>query len=124
MCKQLSRTLLAGACTPPPPLQVEGLLNLIKDRLLETNPFAVAAGDGADPARSILFREFMDKMDDMIAGRAPFTLHIEDPMANSFVYSPFTPEVDPRLVVRVQLWSRRVRSPGCLFRALCTCVFM
>ncbi len=116
---------------------------MIKDKLLETNPFAVAAGDGADPARSRLFNDFMTKMDDvrrcaayphvlqrrryvalsllqcdhllvalalrngmlasrrqMINGRMPFTVHIEDPMANSFVYSPFAPGPDPRLEVR------------------------
>ena len=38
-------------------------MSMIKEKLLETNPFAVAAGDGADPARSILFKEFMRKLD-------------------------------------------------------------
>jgi hypothetical protein len=46
-----------------PCAQVEGLMTMIKDKLLETNPFAVAAGDGADPARSLLFNSFMDKLD-------------------------------------------------------------
>jgi hypothetical protein len=38
-------------------------MSMIKEKLLETNPFAVAAGDGADPARSILFKDFMRKLD-------------------------------------------------------------
>jgi hypothetical protein len=43
--------------------QVEGLLALIRDRLIESNPFAVAAGDSADPERREMFSTFMSKLD-------------------------------------------------------------
>ena len=38
-------------------------------------------------------------IDQITAGAMAFTLHIEDPMANSFVYSPYAPGPDPRLEV-------------------------
>jgi hypothetical protein len=42
-------------------------------------------------------QHFASRMDDLIAGKVPFTLRIEDPMANSWIYSPTAPEPDPRL---------------------------
>lgn len=79
---------------------MEGLLNQIRDKLIESNPFAVAAADSADPERREAFRLFISRLEAAIGGTMPFTMTITDPMANSFVFSPYHPEPDPRLEVR------------------------
>eukprot|EP01029_Cantina_marsupialis_P027597 TRINITY_DN773074_c0_g1_i1.p1 TRINITY_DN773074_c0_g1~~TRINITY_DN773074_c0_g1_i1.p1 ORF type:complete len:535 (+),score=210.96 TRINITY_DN773074_c0_g1_i1:91-1695(+) len=74
---------------------VEGLLNLAKDRLNEANPFM--GGDSAQSHRQQQFDSFFERMDKVISGEVPFTLIIKDPLANSFVYNPYAPRVDPRI---------------------------
>ncbi len=67
---------------------VEGLLNQIHDRLKGSNPFAY--GDAAEPGQKSNFARFLDKITTMRTGLEPFTLVIQDPMDNSFIYSPAT----------------------------------
>jgi zinc finger protein len=76
---------------------VEGLLNTIKDKLVEGDPFSTSGGDSADVAKYAAFMEFINKIDAMVEGNHEFTLKITDPMSNSWVYSPTAPEPDPRL---------------------------
>jgi hypothetical protein len=46
----------------------------------------------------LVFRQiFAARIDELIEGKVPFTLRIEDPMANSWIYSPTAPDPDPRL---------------------------
>ena len=65
---------------------VEGLLSQIHDRLKGSNPFAY--GDAAEPGQKSNFSRFLQKITSMRTGIEPFTLIIQDPMDNSFIYSP------------------------------------
>lgn len=86
----------------------------IRERFVESNPFAHAAVDSADRDRTDAFKRFVDDLGSVIKGERPFTLLIQDPMANSWIYSPFddlsqeeveaagggSASKDPRLTVR------------------------
>ncbi|KAF0683709.1 Aste57867_24271 [Aphanomyces stellatus] len=63
---------------------IEGLLDKIAENISEGNPFGVGDSDGG---RSGL-KNWLDRLADLKNG-APFSLIIEDPLANSFIYSPF-----------------------------------
>jgi zinc finger protein len=79
---------------------VEGLLTLIRDKLLESDPYAAEATDSGGAAlsdRRAAMGVFLDKLEGCIRGVAPFTLQIRDPMANSWVYSATAPAPDPTL---------------------------
>lgn len=72
---------------------VEGLLTLIRDKLAESDPVAMEATDSGGAVvceRREAMAAFMARLDACVAGTAPFTLVIKDPMANSWVYSPYT----------------------------------
>jgi zinc finger protein len=68
---------------------VEGLLTALRDRLEEGNPLAAQASDSADAGVQGRFRQFVADLNECIAGRRAFTLRLIDPMANTWVYSPF-----------------------------------
>lgn len=73
---------------------VEGLLDKIRQNIEEGNPFAIGDSDGG---RSLL-SAWLKRLDGLKNGEAPFTLIIEDPLANSFVYSPLgSAEDDPHM---------------------------
>jgi len=79
---------------------VEGLLTLIRDKLLESDPYAAEATDSGGAAlsdRRAAMGVFLDKLEGCIRGAAAFTLQIRDPMANSWVYSATAPAPDPTL---------------------------
>eukprot|EP00455_Lapot_gusevi_P015858 TRINITY_DN1808_c0_g5_i1.p1 TRINITY_DN1808_c0_g5~~TRINITY_DN1808_c0_g5_i1.p1 ORF type:complete len:574 (-),score=198.33 TRINITY_DN1808_c0_g5_i1:61-1782(-) len=75
---------------------VEGLLRNIKEKLLESNAFAL--GDSSTPEEKERFAEFVNKLDSIVEGRIEFTLIIDDPLGNAFIQNPFYPEADPNLV--------------------------
>ncbi|GMF11274.1 unnamed protein product [Phytophthora lilii] len=64
---------------------VEGLLDKIRQNIEEGNPFAVGDSDGG---RSLL-NAWLARLDALKHGAEPFTLILEDPLSNSFIYSPF-----------------------------------
>ncbi|DAZ97049.1 TPA: hypothetical protein N0F65_012918 [Lagenidium giganteum] len=63
---------------------IEGLLIKIRHNIEQANPFALGDSDGG---RSKL-NSWLGRLDELKRGEKPFTLIIEDPLANSFVYSP------------------------------------
>jgi zinc finger protein len=71
---------------------VEGLLATIRDNLEASDPYAAGATDsaaaGAAEPRRARMQAFLARLGACVAGEAPFTLVITDPMANSWVYSP------------------------------------
>ncbi|KDO34315.1 hypothetical protein SPRG_19130 [Saprolegnia parasitica CBS 223.65] len=72
---------------------IEGLLEKIRDNLTSGNPFAVGDSDGG---RSGL-ATWLGRLEELKTGMA-FTLIIEDPLANSFIYSPFgNADEDPHM---------------------------
>lgn len=69
---------------------VEGLLTALRDKVVDANPFATEeATDSAVASRKAAFSAFKAKMDDVVAGTVPFTLRLRDPMANTWIYSPY-----------------------------------
>lgn len=76
---------------------VEGLLSQIIDNMSENNP--VFMGDSAIDVKKQQYQEFMNQLKEMKEGKRPFTLDIVDPLANSWVYSEYAPNPDPRLEI-------------------------
>lgn len=77
---------------------VEGLLDKIRQNIEEGNPFAIGDSDGG---RSLL-NAWLKRLDALKRGEEPFTLIIEDPLANSFVYSPLgSAEDDPSMTAEL-----------------------
>jgi len=73
---------------------VEGLLDKLMDELERNNPFG--QGDSANDKK---FLAFLDQLKELKEGKKPFTLIIDDPADNCFIYNPFAPEVDPKLTI-------------------------
>ena len=69
---------------------VEGLLDKIIENLKESNPF----GKG-DSAEGTQFLEFVAQMESIKNGEKPFTMILDDPLSNCFIYNPNAPEDDP-----------------------------
>lgn len=76
---------------------VEGLLTSIIDNMSENNP--VFMGDSAIDVKKKQYEEFMNQLKEMKEGKRVFTLDIVDPLANSWVYSDYAPNPDPRLEI-------------------------
>ena len=76
---------------------VEGLLSQIIDNISENNP--VFMGDSAIEVKKKQYEDFMNQLKEMKEGKRVFTLDIVDPLANSWVYSEYAPNPDPRLEI-------------------------
>lgn len=75
---------------------VEGLLSKLIEELTNNNPF----GQG-DSAMDKKYLDFLDRLEKYKDGREPFTLELDDPSDNCFVYNPFAPEEDPKIKVEI-----------------------
>ena len=69
---------------------VEGLLKQIHDRLRSANP--LARGDAANSQQRKNFETFLSKIHDYRSGVEKFTIVMEDPMDQSFIFSTATDE--------------------------------
>ena len=76
---------------------VEGLLTQIIDNMSENSP--VFMGDSAIEVKKKQYEDFMNQLKEMKEGKRVFTLDIVDPLANSWVYSEYAPNPDPRLEI-------------------------
>jgi len=81
---------------------VEGLLQKIVQKLLESNPFAV--GDSStnnhstDHSSRERFGDFIDTLKDCAKGRRfPFTILLRDPLGNSFISAPLGSSLPPEM---------------------------
>jgi len=88
----LGRGTLGGRFTT-----VEGLLAGIKDDLLKSNPFV--SGDSGEQGVRMKFKRFLDDLEELMSGKIPFTIILEDPVANSYIQSLCAPDPDPSLTV-------------------------
>lgn len=75
---------------------VEGLLDKTIANLEESNPFAVG-----DSATNHLFQKFLQQLRDLKDFKQKFTLVLDDPLSNCFIYNPVAPENDPQIEVTV-----------------------
>ncbi|KAF2069828.1 hypothetical protein CYY_008850 [Polysphondylium violaceum] len=73
---------------------VEGLIQVIKTEL-EKNPFF--RGDSADKETSDKYQYISEKLEKYMNNEEPFTLVIDDPIANSYIQSLYAPDPDPNL---------------------------
>lgn len=78
---------------------VEGLIDKIYDKLEESNPFT--AGDSSLDEK---FRVFLKKLEKLKEGNTEFTLILDDPLANCYIYSSLYP--DPDLQIEVEDYIR------------------
>ena len=76
---------------------IEGMLTKACDQLDETNPFS--KGDSRQDAGD--FQAFIGRLKTLIEGNTPFTLILDDPLSNCFIYNPNAPEDDPQIQVEV-----------------------
>lgn len=74
---------------------VEGMLDKIITHLDDTNPFR------GDSATNNDFQVFMAKLMELKEGNKPFTIILDDPLSNCFIYNPYAPKDDPQLSVEV-----------------------
>jgi len=74
---------------------IEGLLTTIRDDL-KNNPFL--RGDSAASASRMI--ELIQGLDDLLSFRSgPFTLVLDDPVANSYLQNIYAPDDDPNMTV-------------------------
>jgi zinc finger protein len=78
---------------------VEGMLALVRDKLEEIDPLGAGGGDSLDVARRGRYASLLSQLDECREGKRAFTLRLVDPMANTWIHSPFagTSVIDPRL---------------------------
>ena len=73
---------------------IEGLVAKLIEELEANNPF----GQG-DSAQDQKFADFVGRLNELKDGKKPFTLVLDDPAGNCFVYNPTAPEKDPKIDV-------------------------
>ena len=73
---------------------VEGLLAKLLGELESNNPF----GQG-DSAMDKKYMDFLARLTEFKEGKKPFTLVLDDPSDNCFVYNPNAPEDDPKIII-------------------------
>jgi zinc finger protein len=76
---------------------VEGILKQVKETLFEDNPFV---GD-SDVDFKGQMKVVLQSLEDCIELRRPFSIVLDDPMANSFVQNPNYPSHDPNVEVEI-----------------------
>jgi zinc finger protein len=73
---------------------VEGFLEKIINQLSKENPFV---GDSSDKEQIKNFEKFIEIMKDCKKGKIPFTMEIDDPLDNCFIYNRHYPNSDPQV---------------------------
>ena len=87
---------------------VEGLLTQIRDDLRKT-VFDFGSDDEEETdslpqEKMAVWKEFFRRLDKAINGEMKYTIVLEDPFANSYVQSLFSPDPDPQ--IRVEEYER------------------
>jgi len=76
---------------------VEGLLGDIETQLTKFNPFAL--GDSSDQQQRQQMSAFLTKLKSLSEVKEPFTLILDDPLGNVFIFAPNGPDNDPQMKV-------------------------
>ncbi|KAJ3053006.1 hypothetical protein HK097_005233 [Rhizophlyctis rosea] len=78
---------------------VEGLLTQVRDELQErAGPFV--EGDSSEENRREAFGRFIGKLEKVLSmDGGPYTLILDDPLANSYIQNPYAPDEDPEMKV-------------------------
>jgi len=75
---------------------VEGLVSKLIDELEANNPFG--RGDSAQDKK---FMDFIGKLKEFKEGTKPFTMVLDDPADNCFIYNPIAPAEDPKIKIEI-----------------------
>ncbi|KAJ6569521.1 zf-ZPR1-domain-containing protein [Mycena capillaripes] len=75
---------------------LEGILEQIYEELSEK---VFASGDASDAEGRSTFETFLGKLKEVKDAARPFTLILDDPLANSYVQNLYAPDPDPNMVV-------------------------
>lgn len=78
---------------------MEGLLQQVYDEL-STKVYQTGAGDSStltDSEDKAKFGKFLGDLKDVMAATRPFTLILDDPVANSYLQNIYAPDVDPNM---------------------------
>ncbi|KAG9225207.1 hypothetical protein CCMSSC00406_0007038 [Pleurotus cornucopiae] len=91
----LSHGTLGGRFTT-----LEGILEQVYEELSE-KVFANEAGDSKDPQDRNSFETFLKNLKEVRNAERPFTLILDDPLANSYVQNLYAPDPDPNMQVEM-----------------------
>ncbi|KAJ6577116.1 ZPR1 zinc-finger domain-containing protein [Mycena sp. CBHHK59/15] len=75
---------------------LEGILEQVYEELTEK---VFASGDSSDAEGRSTFEAFLGKLKEVKDAARPFTLIIDDPLANSYVQNLYAPDPDPNMVI-------------------------
>jgi zinc finger protein len=75
--------------------------------LTKENPFC---GDSSDKEQNDKFDAFIQKLKDCKKGKMQFTIEIDDPLDNCFIYNRFYPNPDPQLKYETYLRTKEQDS--------------
>ncbi|KAJ7795707.1 ZPR1 zinc-finger domain-containing protein [Mycena olivaceomarginata] len=75
---------------------LEGILEQIYEELSEK---VFASGDASDAEGRSTFEIFLGKLKEVKDAARPFTLILDDPLANSYVQNLYAPDPDPNMVI-------------------------
>ncbi|KIY66478.1 zf-ZPR1-domain-containing protein [Cylindrobasidium torrendii FP15055 ss-10] len=76
---------------------LEGILNQVYEELSEK----VFTGDSAETDERLKFETFLKQLKEVKNAERPFTLIVDDPMANSYVQNLYAPDPDPNMTVEM-----------------------
>ncbi|KAJ7717523.1 zf-ZPR1-domain-containing protein [Mycena maculata] len=77
---------------------LEGILEQVYEELSEK---VFASGDSSDAEGRSTFETFLGRLKEVKDASRPFTLIIDDPLANSYVQNLYAPDPDPNMVVEM-----------------------
>ena len=80
---------------------VEGLLKKIYEELGEKNPFVVGDSSEYEEETYTPFKKFLAGLQDLIDFKRTFTLILDDPLSNCWIYSELAPKPDPQIAKEV-----------------------
>lgn len=82
---------------------VEGLLTQIRDDLrssiFDTDDIDGSKNDSMEVGKKNSWNDFFAQLNKAIKGEMPYTVMLEDPLANSYVQSLYAPEPDPNIII-------------------------
>ena len=74
---------------------LEGLLDEVKDELINKVPFCL--GDSADASRKEKLNSIVASLDDIMGGKRQCTVILDDPLGRSYLQSLYAPDPDPQI---------------------------
>ncbi|KAK1216738.1 nucleolar zinc-finger protein [Marasmius sp. AFHP31] len=77
---------------------LEGILEQVYEELSEK---VVMGGDSTEETERSNFVEFLRKLKEVKSGERPFTVILDDPLANSYIQNLYAPDPDPGMEVEV-----------------------